>query len=461
VSSPSSEYTFIPRNYTLGIINGAAFMGAMSLFSPTTVGAMFIAELTDKKAVVGLMYSLMMVGWSWPQMLISHLLEHRPFKKPFYVLSAALRILVLGLVLLAIALVGNRNKTLLLCAYGLLMFSFSTLGGIGIIPFMDIVSKTMPPNRRGAFFAYRRLCAGVLGIAGGYFVKFILKEELGIPYPTNFLIIFGVAFVLMAISSICFCFASEPAGHVARHPIGFRQRVRRGWRIFRKDRNYQRLYLARCALALGGMATPIYTVYAVKHLGAPVSQTGMFILIGSVSTMATTVVWKRIGDVHGNRLLMLVAAALALAAPCMASICGAIPTSSGNSSAVLGLYLLVFAFASPALTASGIAFTNYLLEIAAETRRPTYVGFMYTIAAPLAFCGWLGGWLADVTSPEVVFMLAQVFTVVAIFLIWRMDEPRQSRQLASRYLKWESSLRADGIVSPRAGSGRAGSPGDG
>lgn len=455
MSSPSSEYTFIPRNYVLGIINGATFMAAMSLFSPTTVGAMFIAELTDKKAVVGLMYSLMMVGWSWPQMIISHMLEHRPFKKPFYVVSAVLRILVLGLVLLAITLVGNRNKTLLLCAYGLLMFSFSSLGGIGIIPFMDIVSKTMPPNRRGAFFAYRRLYAGVLGIGGGYFVQFILKEELGIPYPTNFLIIFGAAFLLMAISSVCFCFASEPAGHVAPHTMGFRQRLRRGWRIFRKDRNYRRLYLARSALALGGMATPIYAVYAVKDLGAPVSQTGMFILIGAISATVTTVVWKRIGDVHGNRLLMLAAAFLTLAAPFVASVCGAMPASSDGSNPALTLYLLVFAFASPAMAANGIAATNYLLEIAPETRRPTYVGFMYTIAAPLAFCGWLGGWLADVTSPELVFILAQACTVVAIFLVWRIDEPRKSRQLASRYVRWESSLRADGIVAPKAEPARS------
>ena len=110
------------------------------------------------------------------------------------------------------------------------------------------------------------------------------------------------------------------------------------------------------------------------------------------------------------------------------------------------VFLLVFATAAPAMSANGMGYTNYLLEIAPETRRPTYVGFMYTLATPLAFSAWLGGLLADATSPQVVFVVSQVFAVAGIWLAWRMDEPRKSRQLASRYVRWQSALMADGVV---------------
>jgi len=102
----------------------------------------------------------------WPQMIMSNVLEHRPFKKPFYVVSAVLRIVIFALILAAIGLIGNRSNTLLLVMYGLLVFSFSSLGGIGIIPFMDIVSKSVPPNRRGGFFAMRGLFGGAVGRGG-------------------------------------------------------------------------------------------------------------------------------------------------------------------------------------------------------------------------------------------------------------------------------------------------------
>ena len=454
LSALSSEYVFLRKNYVLGIVNGAAFFAAMQLFNPNTVGALFITHLTDKKAVIGLVYSLMLVGWGWPQMLMSNVLEHRPFKKPFYVLSAVARIVVYGLILLVIAIVGNRSKMLLLWAYGLLVFSFSSLGGIGIIPFMDIVSKSVPPNRRGSFFSIRRLYGGMLGIAGGLFVKYILSERLSLAFPTNFLIIFGVAFVFVVVSSGSFCFASEPRGHVAARTMSFRQRIKRGWRIFRRDRNYQRLYLVRAASALGAMSLPLYTIYAVKHLGAPEHRVGVFILIGSFSATFATLLWRHIGDVYGNRLLLMAGTLLAVVAPFVASVAALMPPVQALGLDLrLTIYLLVFATAAPAFSANGIAYTNYLLEIAPETRRPTYVGFMYTIGTPLAFTACLGGYLADVTSPEFVFVLSQVFAITAVWLVWRMDEPRQSRQLASRYVWWESSLRADGVppasISPR------------
>lgn len=446
LSALSSEYTFLRRNYVLGIVNGAAFIASMQLFDPNTVGALFVMHLTDKKAVVGLVYSLMLVGWAWPQILMSNVLEHRPFKMPFYVLSAVTRVVVFGLILLAIALVGNRSSTLLLWAYGLLMFSLSSLGGIGIIPFMDVVSKSMPPNRRGSFFSLRRLYGGVFGIAGGLFVKYILSEELSLAFPTNFLIIFGVAFALTVVSTGSFCFASEPQGPVAARTMSLGQRVRRGWRIFRRDRNYQSLYLVRAATALGSMSLPLYAIYAVKHLAAPEHRVGVFILIGSFSATFATLLWRHLGDVYGNRVLLMAGAVLGVVAPFVALMTALMPPARlGGCDLRLTLYLLVFATAAPALSANGIAYTNYLLEIAPETRRPTYVGFMYTIGTPLAFAALVGGYLADTTSFEFVFVLSQVFAVAAVWLAWRMDEPRQSPQLASRYTRWGSSLRADGM----------------
>ncbi len=440
------EYRFILRNYVLGVVNGAGFYVGMTLISTSTAGAVFITHLIDKRWAVGLVSSLFIFGWLWPQIFISNMLEHRPWKKPFYVLSAVSRVALFGLALLMIRLIGDSHPRAMFWLFALLMFGFCTMSGVGIIPFMDIVSKSVPPHRRAAFFSLRQFFGGLLGFAAGFLVKAVLKPDSGWTFPDNFLLLFGIAYFFFTVSTFSFCFCSEPRGIAAGRPMKLRQRIRRGWRIFRRDRNYQRLYLVKAALSLAGMAAPIYPVFAVQDLGFSESRIGLFIKVGAVAGILSNILWRHIGDCYGNRLLFLWTTAFALAAPAAALIAACAPDAVVAGVRVrLAIYLLVYATAFPAMAGSAIAQTNYLLEIAPDARRPTYVGFMLTIGAPLAFTPLIGGVLADLVSGLWVFGLSALFLLAALALICGMEEPRRSPRLGSRYTQWRSTLRADGL----------------
>ncbi len=441
-----SQYTFSRRNYVLGIVNGAFFHVGMAIIGMQAAGALFVRHLVPGNWPIALISSLMLFGWVWPQLIISNMVEHRRYKKPFYVFSAVFRTILFGCIVLSVWLIGDSHPKVTYALFALLLFGFTTMGGVGIIPFMDIVSKSVPPNRRGSFFSLRQFYGGAAAFGAGIMVKKVLADGSGIAFPANYLLIFGIAFVLFAISTTSFCFCDEPAGAISGYSMSLKQRVRRGWRIFRRDRNYQRLYLVRAGMALGAMGWPLYTVYAIRDLGFAEKQIGLFMQVGAVAAVVSNFVWRHIGDRYGNRLLLLCAASLAVAGPLAAFVAGHLPAVQIGWLGMdlrLAVYLLVYASAAPALAGTGTAQTNYLLEIAPETRRPTYVGFMYTIGAPLAFAGVVGGVIADVTSPQVVFAVSVVCSVGVVYQIRRMDEPRRSRQLASRYAKWRTALGKD------------------
>jgi len=117
--------------------------------------------------------------------------------------------------------------------------------GVAAVPFLEITSKTVPVNKRGAFFAGRRVIGGVLGIVAGLVIAAVLGGDPGamwaqsgvyrqvksmvdavgwsghaFPHDYGILILLGA--VISTGGVVAYMFVSEPdAKHVAR-PAPFR-----------------------------------------------------------------------------------------------------------------------------------------------------------------------------------------------------------------------------------------------
>ena len=138
------------------MLQGVLIRISFAFANGPTVLSTFIYKLTGNNVLVGLTGSIMTAGWMWPQLLMSNVLEHRPRKLPFYILGMSGRTLGwLGIVLSAI-LIGARNNNLL--AFNFLLFYFLAASSMGVstIPYMDIISKTIGPQRRAWFFSLRQ-----------------------------------------------------------------------------------------------------------------------------------------------------------------------------------------------------------------------------------------------------------------------------------------------------------------
>ncbi len=71
-----------------------------------------------------------------------------------------------------------------------------------------------------------------------------------------------------------------------------------------------------------------------------------------------------------------------------------------------------------------IGYNNYLMDIAPEDQRPSYIGFSTAFTVPLAIAPMLYGWGADLFGYQPAFVSALVLAVAALYLFLQLPEPR-------------------------------------
>ena len=84
----------IRRSFWLLTANGASMHAAMTFVSSDLVLPAFVQTLTTSSVMVGLAGALMRIGWAWPQVFISRIVEPMPRKMPVFVCAGLLRTLV-------------------------------------------------------------------------------------------------------------------------------------------------------------------------------------------------------------------------------------------------------------------------------------------------------------------------------------------------------------------------------
>jgi len=371
------------RSFRLGVANGVVFSAADAIFEANTIIPVFVSRLTSSNVLIGLSSSIFDLGWFLPQVFTSHLLQSRPFRKPFYIYSAYIRVGALISLGLLIHFLGRSHPDLLLGMFFFLFAGYALGGGFAGVSFMDLVAKTIPPERRGSFWGYRLFGGGILAVLAGIAVKFALGS---FQFPESYALLFGVGSVLVLIAVITFIFIREPPSEIPERLLSFPEHLRLGARIFVQDHAFRNLLYFRLSLGLWAMSQPFYVIYARRVLGVPESTAGLFLSVQIAGSIITNLFWGRLSRTRGDRFLLGTIAGLALLVP--AIILGGFLAPQG-----LRTFLLypAFFFLGATLCGLAIGYANLILEIAPEARRPQYVGFMNALIAPVAFLPALGG----------------------------------------------------------------------
>jgi MFS family permease len=148
-----------------------------------------------------------------------------PRKLGVYTTAGIVRIFCWIAFTIATFLIANSNPVLLLLTFFILFTTYSLAAGFAGSPFLDIVAKTIPVNRRGSFFSNRDLFGAVFGIAGGYVVNLFLHPSFAAPFPLNFGVIFVIACLAVIIGVLSFSFVIEPAESSSVREVTFHEQV--------------------------------------------------------------------------------------------------------------------------------------------------------------------------------------------------------------------------------------------
>lgn len=416
-STPESEAHF-RRNFFLGVLNGTLYIGGLAFSQPSTILPVFVALFTKSSVLIGLTGTLTSVGWLLPQLAVARYAEHLPKKLRLYGLAAICRLVSwLGLVV-SVTMADDLDPGTYLMLFFICLGGFSLTGGASGIAFLDIVGKTIPPAKRGRYFAYRRFFSGIIAAAAGSIVAYVLGNPDRFPFPKNYFLLFSLTFGFLVSAIAAFMFTIEPRGTVKpereKSSSEYLSKVRE---VVSKDGHFRKFLMVMVLSNTSSLSIPFYAIYATSILGAPISWVGWYVTIDTLTILLSNLVWGYMGDAGGYRRVIRICALLSMAAPFAALL-------SPN----YYIFATVFVLKGAGTTGLWLAKNNYSLEVAPVTSRPTYVGILNTSLAFVMLLPVVGGLVIDLGSYGILFALTGLLTLVSVVESAKLDEPRRYEQ---------------------------------
>lgn len=401
------------RNFWLGVINGILFKVGITFSHPSTVLAVFLTKLTGSEFYAGVLTAVAGLGWFLPPIFVAGWVESLPRKLPLYTHMAFGRALgwlwMIAVVIYVAPQFPVYAAILFLIGYAV----YTVTGGISSLAFMDIFARTVPFRRRGAFWGLRMFWGSVLGIGVGIVVRHVLKGEWGIEFPYNYAILLIFAFITYALAWLTFFLIHEPPPEWIPPPRPWREQFQTMVELWKQRADFRQLIKVRLLMDLGLIAAPFYSTYAIVKLGAKPSLLGSFIIAETIGSLLANILWSILADRKSNLFVLKCSIAFAAVPSGWVLLLTFLHSAFGTS--VLHLYPLTYFFLAFAGTGLAIAFTNYVLELADEAHRPTYLALSNATESGMMLLPVLGGVLLNYVSHSVLFSIAFTGVVLAVW----------------------------------------------
>lgn len=394
------------RNFFLAVINGIIYIFAEALLDPTLVLVGFVSRLTQNPILLGLVLPIRDASWSLPQLWVSGFLQNRPLKIRFYQQMSLVRILGWGLLALSMNLILSPQWMLVTFFAA---FTFASLAsGIGGLPFLEVVSKTIPPQRRGEMFAWRLGAGGLLGIGGSLLVRWLVSNASPFPFPHNFGVL-AIGFFLCASFSLMLFnrIHEEPDQNMAP-----RRKTREQWRralsVLKTNQNYGRLLTTQALMILSTMAIPFFAIYVQQQFQVDPQWVGIYLGVLMVSNLLSNIYLGGVSRKKDNQKVMHLAAAAGGGMNLLMLVLSVLGKPLQLNSSVAAFWLVpVFFLSGMRGTGFGIASSSLLLNLAQPGERTLMIGFNQFLVGLFILATSVSGLLVKVLgfTPLVAFTL--------------------------------------------------------
>ncbi len=386
------------KNYILGVAHGVFYFMSNGFADYTTVLPTFLRYLVNSDSIIGLVAAISRGGSMFFQLFSAFYLQGKR-KKPYLV--AALWVRFLSWVMIALTsflLLPNHPLVELFC-FILFLSLFSFAGGVATIPFYDIISYNIPSELLGRFWAIRQFLGGVMAVGSGYVVKLVLSRY---SYPLGYSVLFLFTALGFGLTSLSLGLMDEGAEKQEKNR-SFSEFLKKAGLLLKRNPFLKRLVLSEFLSHSVFMCLPFFSIYAVKSLGMPASEIGYFISAQMVGSIVSNLFWGYFADRKGAKFIIIITNILSFFVPFI-SIFIKEPI----------LFVFVFFLMGAYLHGTFIGYTNYLLKIADNSYRPTYVSIRGTFNALSYFLPTLGGFIVDRFSFITLFVISSFLSVVAL-----------------------------------------------
>jgi len=419
---PLTSAPYYRQNFVSFVLDYVFFGVGMAFISQSTVLPSFVSQLTDSAPLIGLSSTIITGAWLLPQLAAASYLADKDRKKPYLMLSAAIGRPVLWLLAGVLFVAGDISPTLIL---GLLFVSLTFYMGtdaMASVAWFDMMSKIIPPTRRGRLFGTAQFLTGLLTVGVGAAINALLGPQ-GPPFPHNYALLFFLAGLSFFISLLAMAFLREPAQPTPVERLSWSAFLPKLLMVLRENHTFSLATVVRLLVGLNGMALPFYVVYATEELHLGMESVGIFLSSQVIGGILAGFAWGYLNERSGSRIVIQCSTMLAVASPLLALLMGPVARLAGASATYV--YALIF-MAIGALNSSILpGFLNFILELAPAEERTTYIALTNTLCGVLMVVPFLGGWLLQATSYPVLFAVTAVGIALGLLLTFRLEEPRQ------------------------------------
>ncbi len=404
------------RNFFVFLLDNIFFMLGMSIIGPTTLIPDFIRRLTSSEVLIGFSSSLFDVGWTLPQLLISRYILRFERKKWWFVgPNIPVRFVMLIFAGLTVFL-GKERPEAILAAF-LVCYGIAALGdGVVSVPWMTLAGTSLDGRWRARMFGLATAIAGVIMLGIAPLIGVALGSA-GPAFPNNYALIFGAAGLLFALSTLPFLFLHElPGGKTAERMPSMAEFLPSLGQVLRSDVPFRAMIGTRMLTSLFTMASPFYIGFATVTLGlSSTVAVPVLLAMQTVGSVAGALIYTWLGA-RRNVLFIRLALASATFLPISALL-----------SAVVGPLPLYLGFLVSGLTTHNLfmAYLNWVITHATPDQRPVYAGLFNTIGAVISLIAPLiGGTIAQELGYEILFVVALVMVLLALFVTLRYIDTR-------------------------------------
>jgi MFS family permease len=401
-------------NFGAFLVDYVSFSIAFNFFNPNSILPAFVGELTDSALVIGSVSTVFSGGWLLPQLVSARVINDKPRKKPYLLVGISGRVLF-WLIALGLGFgMGQKSPAAMLVLFFICLLLWAMTDGIGSVAWFEIMAQAIPSKRRGRLIGTAQVLGGLAGIGAGASIRQILSH---LSFPSNYTLMFALASTLLIPSTVALFLLREVTSNAipqdtdaltAREPR-FRRLVTWLKLPFAKPA-FRHLMTCRIMVAMMGLATPFYVQHATKELALPQAAIGNFVIAQTIAGVAASALMGWVCERWGARYVIRIGSAAAILGPLFALI-----THSAGSQ-LAPAYPLVYVSLGIINSTWIMGFFNYVLEVAPEGLRPTYIGISNFVMGILTAIPVIGGWLLEATSYAMLFGVATVL-VTAGFLL--------------------------------------------
>ena len=396
--TPSPKMNKQRKNYLLGVAHGVFYFMSNGFADYTTVLPTFLRYLISSDSIVGLVAAISRGGSVFFQLFSAFYLQGKR-KKPYLVFALWVRFLSWFMIAVTSFLFLPNHPLLELASFILFISFFSFAGGIAAIPFYDIISYNIPSNLLGRFWATRQFFGGLMAVGSGYIVKIVLSKY---SYPLGYSILFVFTTIGFGLTSLSLGLMDEG---VEKQKVNrnFGDFLSGAFGLLRRDELLRKLVFSEFLSHSIFMCLPFFSVYTTRVLGMPTSGIGFFISAQMIGSIVSNIFWGYYADKRGAKFIIITTNALSFLVPFVALFIKQ-PI----------FFVVVFFIMGAYLHGTFIGYTNYLLKIAPESYRPTYVSIRGTFNALSYFLPTIGGLIADTFSFSALFVISSLLSALAI-----------------------------------------------